>query len=136
MILCCLTAVNLFKRLCQIVNRYYVWDFTYVVRNLDLDLPSVMMNGMIFVCFLQSHDSSNLKVSKLWSLLKATHWTFSRERSRKSKKHSKKILELAFSHFGLFEPFLPKRFTIGAQQGPKYVSLLVYNSFMTVASII
>ena len=101
MIFCCLKAVNLFKRLCQIVM-YVLWDFTYILWNLVLDLPSVVWNRDAFLCFLPSHDINDLKVSKLCRLLKATHWTFSRKRSQKSKDIQKKILELAFIHFSFF----------------------------------
>ena len=52
---------------------YVLLDLTYILRNLPLDLPSVVSNGDDFcVCVLPSHDISDLKVSKLCPLLKAT----------------------------------------------------------------
>ena len=52
---------------------YVLLDFTYILRNLPLDLQSVVSNGDDFcVCVIPSHDISDLKVSKLCPLLKAT----------------------------------------------------------------
>ena len=100
---------------------YVLWDFTYILWNLVLDLPSVVLNGNAFLWFLPSHDISDLKVSKLCPLLKATHWTFSRKRSRKSKDIQKKIMESAFIHFSLFltinvKPFLHRCSICSANQ--------------------
>ena len=52
---------------------YVFWDFTCIPRNLVLDLPSVVLSGDDFFVFLPSHDISDLKVSKVCPLLKATH---------------------------------------------------------------
>ena len=115
---------------------FVLWGFTYILRNLVLDLPSVVSNGGdIFVCVLPSHDISDLKVSKLCPLLKATHWTFSRERSRKSKTIQKNkknwnwLLEIL-----VFLTIFAKTFHHVCSTGSKYVS--GYNSFVTDVSII
>ena len=84
---------------------YVLRDSTYTLRNLVLDLPSVVSNGDdFFVSVLPSHDISDLKVSKLCPLLKATQSNTEHlvENVRENQKYSKKILELAFSHFSLF----------------------------------
>ena len=52
---------------------YVLRDSTYTLRNLVLDLPSVVSNGDdFFVSVLPSHDISDLNVSKLCPLLKTT----------------------------------------------------------------
>ena len=104
---CCLKVVNLFKRLCQIVNRnnVWLWDFTYILRNLVLDLPSVVLNRDDFFYVLPSHDINDLKVSKLRPLLKAAHWTFSREWSRKPKYIQKKYWNWLLATLAFFKHF-------------------------------
>ena len=37
---------------------YVLWDFTYILRNLVLDLPPVVLNGEDIFCVLPSHDIS------------------------------------------------------------------------------
>ena len=66
-------------------------------KNLVLDLPSVVLNGDDFM-FFTSHDISDLKISKMCPLLKTTKHLV--ESGRENPKIFKKILELAFSHFG------------------------------------
>ena len=72
-----------------------LWDFTYILRNLVLDLPSVVLNGNDFLCFLPSHEFSDLKVSKLCPLLKQ-HAEHLVENSRKNSKIFKKNIGIGF----------------------------------------
>ena len=118
----------------------YVWrDSIYILRNLVLDLPSVVSNGDdFFVCVLPSHDISDLKVSKLCPLLKATQSNlniFSRERSRKFKNIQKKYWNWILAILAFLIIFA-KTFHHMCSTGSRYVSLHGYNSFVTDVSII
>ena len=78
---------------------YVLRDSTYTLRNLVLDLPSVVSNGDdFFVCVLPSHDISDLKVSKLCPLLKATQSNTEHlvENGRENPKIFKKNIGIGF----------------------------------------
>ena len=100
---CCLKVVNLFKRLCQIVNRnnVWLWDFTYILRNLVLDLPSVVLNGdNVFVLFaIPWHQWS--QSFKTASPIKSNTLNISSRTVSKIQKYSKKYWNwlLAANHF-------------------------------------
>ena len=72
LISCCLKAVHIFKRLCQILNRNYVCIMRFHIYSKKFSswfTVSGVEWGWFFVFF--THDISDIKVSKLCPLLKS-----------------------------------------------------------------
>ena len=103
MIIFYLKVVNLFKRLCQVVNRNCVCVMRihiYFKKFRSWFTVSDTEWGWFFVFY---HPMTSV----IWKFqkLKATHWTFSRERSRKSKNIQKKYLNWLLAILAFFKHF-------------------------------